>query len=305
MTSPTCTASPRVPTPSVAASRPRSQSRAGVVRAARAVTATVLAMAACLSVAACQTGDAQVTPPVVLGMTSSMPAFYSDAQNTIYQVKLAVPLPMRKPAAAELNSAATPPYPRAPFLLESDVRIEIRFTLTNLDDTPHTVELLVDPWNEFVRYRPAIQLIDEENTRVDLSGNDTFHTLGPKERKVGVITPDDTRELAVDLATIENILAHPPDPTVPGGFSTAALINRAVNLQNRSTNGDPILTPFIPAVVAGLVGFDLGLRSSAQANIAVEITVDVTDLKGNRVIVPGDTQAPIGMPSGVVSTTGG
>ena len=302
MTSPNCTASPRVGTPMPAASCPRSRAR--LRSHVHATAASLFALAAGLAVAACQSGDAQVTPPVVLGMTSTMPAFYSDAQNTIYQVKVGVPLPMRKPTDAERSSVKTPPYPRMPFLLESDVRIEIRWTLTNLDDAPHTVELLVDPWNEFVRYRPAIQLIDEEKTRVDLSGNDQFHTLGPKERKVGVITPDDTRELAVDLATIQNILANPPDATT-GGFSAAALINRAVNLQNRSTNGDPILTPYIPSVIAGLVGFDLGLRSGGQANIAVEITVDVTDLKGNHVITPGDNQAPIGMPGGVVSTTGG
>ena len=299
-------APPRVGTPAVAASRPhdgcaqRTTARGRLRGASGALAFTIVAG---LAVAACQSGDAQVTPPVVLGMTDTMPAFYSDQENTLYQVKLPVPLPMRKPLDSELSDTKTPPYPRAPFLLASDVRLEIRWTLTNLDDKPHTVELLFDPWNEFVRYRPAIQQIDEENTRIDLSGNDQFHKLGPKERLVGVLTPDDTRELAVDLATIESILANPP--AADAQYGAPALINRAVAVQNRSTDGDPLLTPYIPAVIAGLTGFDLGMRTSERANVAVEVTVDITDLQGNRVIVPGDNQEPIGMPAGTVSTTGG
>ena len=65
-----------------------------------------------------------------------------------------------------------------------------------------------------------------------------------------------------------------------------------------STDGDPLITRYIPKVIAGLTGFDLGLRTSGeQANVAVEIVVDITDLNGNRVIPTGGSEKPIGEPS--------
>ena len=56
---------------------------------------------------------------------------------------------------AAQNLPAADPYPRGPWLKESDLHLEIRYTLTNLDDQPHTVLMMIDPWNEFVRYKLA------------------------------------------------------------------------------------------------------------------------------------------------------
>jgi len=77
-----------------------------------------------------------------------------------------------------------------------------------------------------------------------------------------------------------------------------ALMNHAMNLQNRSTQPDPLLQKWIPTTgIPGLTGFDLGIRTTEPANIAIEVTVDITDLNGNRVIAQGDTtNKPIGLP---------
>jgi hypothetical protein len=109
-------------------------------------------------------------------------------------------------------------------------------------------------------------------------------------------------ELAVDLATVENILKNPPqDPNA----DVAGIINRAFDVQNRSNQFDPIVSPYIPQVIAGLTGFDLGLRTEEEGTIAVEITIDITDLNGERVIPSGDTSTEkIAVPAHVISPPG-
>jgi hypothetical protein len=256
---------------------------------------------------ACDNGTAQVTPPVVLGMTDQIAASYSDAQLTIFTVQVPVKLPMRAPTDAERQALGpkVDPYPRAPFLLNDDVRIEVRFTLSNLDDKQHSIELLLDPWNEFVRYRGGVTVVNDEVTTPNLSGYDKFYVLPPKGRVVGTLTTDDMHDLAIKLATVENIIlkAPPPDPMNPMSGPTG-LINRVFNIQNRTNTGDPLFTPYIPTVIAGMTGFDLGLRSYEPANVAVEITVDVTDVNGHRVVQPGQSDALMREPTTVLTPPG-
>jgi hypothetical protein len=207
---------------------------------------------------------------------------------------------LRRPADGERGTGDANPYPRPPFHLASDTRITARFTLSNLTADPQTVEVLLDPWNEFVRYAPGIE-VGSQVTTPNLSGIDRFFVVPPFERVEGILTPDDMVELAVDLGTAMKLHRAPPaaDGSVPG----AALYNRAFNVQNRSTQPDPLLAPFLPSVVAGLVGFDLGLRTSQPARVAIEVVLDVEDLNGDRVIParddstrrvgrPGTTLAP-------------
>jgi hypothetical protein len=226
--------------------------------------------------------DQQVRDPVVLGMTSQVPASYSDGQVSIFLVSTPVQLPMRRYTDEEGQALGrVQGLPREPFLKVSDVRIEVRFTLTNLDDKRQSVELLLDPWNEFVRYRPGITVVDED-ALPNFSGFQKSFMLDPKQRIEGTITPDDMIELGVDLATAQVIAASPPPATA--AQNAAALMNRAFNLQNRSSQYDPLITPRVPAQSPGVVGFDLGLRTLEPANIAVEVVVDVRDLHGDRVI---------------------
>ena len=114
--------------------------------------------------------------------------------------------------------------------------------ITNLDDASNTVELLVDPWNPYVKYKPGVEIVSDEETLPDFSGYDRYYVLGQKERLVGTLVPDDTRELANDLATVMNISVI--DPTDPDGNG---LFNHTFNLQNRSTRPtDLLIEPYIP-----------------------------------------------------------
>lgn len=259
-------------------------------------TGLLLALGLVPALGACVNNDAnQVTPPVALGMSKTIAPFYSDQQITIYQVETPVTLPVRRPTDGEAKALGkADPYPRAPFLHADDLRVEIRFTLSNLDDEAHSVELLVDPWNEFVRYKPGVQVVSDEQTIPDFSGYDKFFVLPPKSRTAGTITRDDTNELAVDLATAENAMANPP--AAGAGTNLNALFNHIFNLQNRSNDGDPLVTPLVPKTIAGLTGFDLGLRSYGPANVAVEVLVDIVDVAGDRVIGAGSGAKPIGPP---------
>lgn len=245
----------------------------------------------------------QVLTPSIVGMTQNTPPFYSDTQTSLFEVQIPVRLPMRRPNDDErAGLPAMAGFPRTPFLKVDDVDITVRFTLANLDNEKRTVELLLDPWNEFVRYKPIVEVVNQDVTTPDYSGFDKFFVLGPLERFEGIITPDDTREMAIDLAVAELLVAQPPPQ---GGESANGLINRAFNLQNRSSAFDPLLSPIMARIptVPGLVGFDLGLRTNAAMNVAVEVIVDVHDKSKdkNRVVPSGQDDKTFGPPGTILS----
>lgn len=279
--------------------RPGAQSPLVAVR--RPHAGIILGSLVALLAFGCESSSgSQVTSPDAVGMTDTMAPYYTDGQTTLYEVQTPVHLPIRAPNGT-LPTGSGAPFPNAPFVAASDIRTEIRYTISNLDNAKHTVELLIDPWNEFVRYKPGIQIVSDEQTTPDLSGFDKFFVLEPKARIQGTLTPDDTRELAVDLATCYNINANPPMGMngMPDTTNGNALFNHVMSIQNRSNGYDPLIAPYIPKVIPGMIGFDLGLRTEEQANIAVEVQVDVTDLSDaqNRVIQPGSSDAPMAMPT--------
>jgi hypothetical protein len=261
---------------------------------------------------ACTSGAAdQVTQPMALGMTSSTPAYYSDGQLTLYQVATPVPLPVRRMTGADIQAvgAAPPgtPYPRGVFLRAENESVEVHYTISNIDDVEHSVWLLVDPWNEFVRWRPGVTVVNDEVTQPNY-GYDIEFVIAPKERIQGTLTPDIVHEIAIKLASVENLLAgaqaQASAPMAPGtGFSATTIANNIFNPKNHSNSSpsDPLYAPWIPPVVAGMTGFDLGLRTSEPANLAIEITMDVRDLRGNRFVEQDSTDPQMGPPPQVLS----
>jgi hypothetical protein len=231
---------------------------------------------------------------------------------------------VRKPTASELAALAKPvpgtPYPRAPFLTADDESIEVHYTISNIDNQQHVVWLLIDPWNEFVRWDPGVTVVSDEETDPNY-GYDLAFVVPAMSRIDGTLTPDDMHEIAIKLASVENLLASPQakaaeaaamgdagnsstnpppdDPNntdYPSGFDPTVYANNIMNPQNRSNGNDPLYTPWIPAEIAGLTGFDLGIRTSEPANVAVEITMQIQDLQGNRFVPSGSNQAEIGLP---------
>jgi hypothetical protein len=254
-------------------------------------------------VSACAGQDEkEVLPPVVLGMLETTTPAYDDGEQQIFQVAREVRLPFRDPKPEERQRGEQAPYSRPPFHVATDSRVTVRYTLSNLDDQEHTVELLVDPWNEFVRYVPGVTAVREDEVLPNFSGIDRFILVPPKGRVEGIITPDDMVELATDLTVAMSLARRPPDAM--GAFAGAVLFNRAFNIQNRSSEPDPVLQPWMPGAkenVAAVIGFDIGLRTYAPAKVAVELVIDIEDLNGERVVMDGEADRQVGRPGTVLS----
>jgi hypothetical protein len=245
-------------------------------------------------------------------MTNTTPPYYSDGQLTLYQVMTPVELPVRAMTAADTKAAgaapAGTPYPRGVFLRAEYESVEVHYTLSNVDDSPHDVWLLIDPWNEFVRWKPGVTVVNDETT-VPNYGYDLEFPLPAKDRIEGAITFDDMHEIAIKLASVENLLASAAQGAAQGQaaggtmFDATAVSNNIFNPANRSNDSpsDPFYTPWIPTVIAGITGFDLGLRTSEPANVAVEITIEVQDLRGDRFVLEGSNHATMGPPPQVLS----
>jgi hypothetical protein len=257
----------------------------------------------------------QVTRPVALGMTSTTAPFYDDGQTMLFQVQVPVPLPVRAMTAGDVQAVgaapAGTPYPRGVFLRAEDESVEIHFTLSNVDAASHNVWLLIDPWNEFVRWRPGLTVTEEEAT--PNFGYDLYFTVPGKQRVDGTITSDDVHEIAIKLASAEQLLASPQAQAqiqaqaqmqmTVSTFDGTAIANNIFNPQNRSNSVPPDLlyTPWIPPVIGGVTGFDLGLRTGEPANVAVEITMEVQDLRGDHFVQQDSNAAEMGMPPQTLS----
>jgi hypothetical protein len=231
---------------------------------------------------------------------------YDDNELTIYEAKTSLMLPIIAPKPAQLealSSDASDPFERLPWVGQNDVHIQVTWTLSNLDPGAHAVWVMLDPWNEFGRYQPAVHIDGDEAVR-DLSGIDMlFNVPGTEDeaepRIVGTFTFDDMDELAVDFATVFKILNDAVPAAADEDDPRPTLVNNAFNVRDRS-NRSPLLTPYRPSVVPGLVGFDYGVRTSEHANVALEIVVELRD-DGDRVPERGQVVPLLEPPETVIS----
>lgn len=259
---------------------------------------------------ACGDAETRRLPPVSVALVETLPPIYDDGELTIYEAKTRLMLPIIAPSDAQvarLSAEPTDPFERQPWVTHDDVGVQVTWTLSNLDAADRSVWVMLDPYNEFGRYEPAIVVTDDEAVR-DLSGIDMLFLLPGTEsdgaqadpRIIGTFTFDDMDELALDFATVFKIVedAAPSDEADNDPRST--LVNYAFNVRNRSYNS-PLLDPYRPESVPGLVGFDFGLRTSEPANVALEIVVEIRDRRGDRVAERGQTVRLLEPPEAVIS----
>jgi hypothetical protein len=195
-----------------------------------------------------------------------------------------------------------------PWVTLDDVRVQLTWTLSNLENRRHNVWLLVDPWTEFGRYWPGLTLIDADDGEYapNRSGYEYYYSLdgankGESSRRHGTLTYDDMDEVARDFATVMNLIKFPPTTGLggqvldPGEDPLPGYANHAFHFENRSEN-DPLVRSWVPQVFAGLTGVDIGLRTSdtgedpgadpsapAAPKIALEVVVEITDLGSGKV----------------------
>jgi hypothetical protein len=305
---------------------------AGVTRPLAGPPAPILpavALLACLSAACGAENQDESLPIVQVGMTctradpnvpdsaceSNVPPIYDDGEVTIYEVKKGVAFPILAPdevARGQLNGIPMEPYGRRPWVTTDDIQVQVTWTISNLDEQEHVVELLLDPWNEFGRYYPGLQLVDpdEEKYMPNFSGIDKRYIVSPASgeapRVHGTFTFSDLSEMATDLATVMGMIKTPPvvagdpedmeDPTV-------TYTNHAFHWQNHSYN-DPLVRAWIPPTVAGLTGLDLGFRTYEPANVAIEVAIELVDKNGKRLRRSGDENKPLLPPTDEIITVG-
>lgn len=300
----------------VAPLRPASSPRLGAARSGAPRLPSLLHALGFLAAlcAGCGSQDQEQNLPLLqVGMTAEVAPLYDDGELQIFEVKKGVAFPILAPSdltRGELNQLHVEPYGRRPWVTTDDVEVQLSWTLSNLDDRAHDVELLVDPWNEFARYYPGLQLTDADNQEYlpNLSGIDQRYAVGPSSsgdasRVHGTYTFADLKELATDFATVMNLLKNPPpgeadaddDPTV-------VYANHAFHRQNRSYR-DALTQAWVPDVIAGLTGLDVGFRTSEPANLAIEVAIEVVDQNGKRLRPPGSS-APLLPPTENVLTLG-
>ena len=288
--------------------------RGGALGSVGPVPGSLALIAGCLALSSIGCGEADETrmlPPSQVAMNQSVAPIYSDDELTIFEVKKPLQFPILAPEEGMpgAQDGQYEPYGRVPWITLEDVRVQISYTVSNLDAEQHNVHLIIDPWTEFGRYWPGLTLIDAEEGEYaqNLSGFDSYFVLpgvneGEASRRHGVITYDDMDEVARDFATVMNLIKFPPAP--PAGSDPADVenplptyVNHAFHFQNQS-HRDPLVPAWVPSVVAALTGVDFGLRTEEAGadgehapNIALEIVAEVTDLGAGKVRREGAEEA--------------
>lgn len=269
-----------------------------------------------LSVGCSDENHEESLPILQVGMTKAVPPIYDDGELQIFEVKKGMAFPILEPGGVtrgQLAAKATEPYGPYPWVTTDDIDVQVSFTITNLDDDDHQVEMLVDPWNEFGRYYPGLQLTDADNEEYmpNFSGIDKRYfapgkAAGDAQRVHGTYTFSDLKEMATDLATVMNLLANPP-PTMGDGDDeedpTVTYTNHAFHWQNHSYD-DPLVQAWVPSVVAGLTGVDIGFRTYEEANIAMEVAIEIVDKNGKRIRHEDQTDKPLLEPTQEIITVG-
>jgi hypothetical protein len=275
-------------------------------------TTTVLATFAFV-LAGCSGSTTRNLDPANLALTAKMAPAYDDGELTLYESYVGVNLPVRQPTASQtaaLPKGAIGPFDHHPWVTTGNVKCQLTWTLANLDDASHTVELLVDPWNEFGKYVPGIT-VEGDNATPNLSGYDEVYDLpglkGSKSARIEhTIAFDDLDEVATDFATAIAILTNVKPTMTADGVTDdprVGLVNHAFNLQNRH-GSDPLTDGYTPAVIPALVGFNLGLRTTEKANLVIEYSIEMVDDDGNRVVEEGSHEATLQAPGRTYSLGG-
>jgi hypothetical protein len=260
--------------------------------------------------------ETRMLPPTQVAMDASAPAVFSDGETTLFEVKRPVDFPIIAPEGGMPGTQAgvDEPYGRRPWITLEDVRVQITWTLSNLESRRHNVWLLVDPRTEFGRYWPGLTLVDADEGEYEpnRSGYEYYYSLegkgaGDKSRRHGTLTYEDMDEVARDFATVMNMLKFPPtaglggQPLEEGENPLPNYVNHAFHFENRSES-DPLVAEWVPGVVAGLTGVEIGLRTSdsgetpgpdedtpAAPKLALEVVVEITDLGTGKVRREGAT----------------
>jgi hypothetical protein len=300
----------------------------GPVVGSNALVGAVLACAA-VNVGCGTEDETRILPPEQVAMDASAPSVFNDGETVLFEVKKAVYFPIIAPEGGlpGTQDGVAEPYGRTPWVGLEDVRVQLTWTLSNLENRRHNVWLLVDPRTEFGRYWPGLTLVDAEEGEYvpNRSGYEYYYSLegkgaGERSRRHGTLTYDDMDEVARDFATVMNLIKFPPTTGIGGGeleegeSPVPTYANHAFHFENRSED-DALVADWVPGVVAGLTGVDIGLRTADRSEtagpdpdvavapkIALEVVVEITDLAGGKVRREGARDPLLGSNETIITT---
>lgn len=209
--------------------------------------------------------------PFIVAITQATPALIAGDEASLFQVTRPIGFPI-KPRPRDLPRTAG--YRHGVWITPNELRTQLSYVISNLEDTDLEVELLVDAWNGSRFYAPQVRLVDDE-VEADRSCVQRLMIVPAKGRVEGRVSFDDFERMAIALAGMTNEGNNAPNPF--------HLLDPSTELYE-----SPLSKPYIPAVIESILGFDLSLRTRAAARVAVEATVEAIDLA--EVLVPeGDT----------------
>lgn len=200
-----------------------------------------------------------------LALTNDTAPALQTEDGALFIVETHAWLPVRTPSAAEraalnVSGDAAKPFPRLPWVARDDIPMQVDFTLTNLDNVKHNIDVLLNGANEFHEYFPRV-IVDEQQAIPLHSQWEKRYDLGPKQRISETVREEELDEMAVDLATVVN---------------GAPNSDEIVYFENNSAT-DKRAQPYIPKVIPGIVGVRLGLLATEQSNVFLEASVRVRD----------------------------
>jgi hypothetical protein len=239
-------------------------------------------MICALACALCGCGDQRVYlgdgKLYQVALTPSTPPVFASRDGALYMVETRASLPLRQPSPTELHDLQMGvrawkhlPFSRLPWIERGDEELQVDFSLSNLDDTSHDVDVVINGANEFDEYFPGVAVVANNPVPMHAQWERTY-TLAPKSRQAHTVREEELDEAAVDLATVVNGAPNPDE---------------VVYFENKSSS-DPRSQKYIPAVIPGLIALRLGLRATQTGQILLEATVRVRDVAG-KLAQSGDT----------------
>jgi hypothetical protein len=153
------------------------------------------------------------------------------------------------------------PFDRLPWVERGDLELQLDFSLSNLDDTDHDIDVIVNGANEFFEYVPRVLQVDDMVIPLHAQWERRY-TVPAGGRLTRTIREDEFDEVAVDLATVVN---------------GAPNSDEVVYFENKS-GSDKRSIQYIPKVIPGLTALRLGLRSTEAMTILLEATLRVRDV---------------------------
>lgn len=224
----------------------------------RSLSVALVLMPVLVSVSCIEEQRYHVVGETVVLSAATPPAYVTDDDEEVFRVERAFSLRISEPNARELAAlagearASALPYPRLPWVALHDLELQLDYALTNESDEPLVAMVTLNGVNEFHYYAPGPENLHQWERRI---------ALGAGARVHGTVTELELDELAVDLATVVN---------------GAPNSNLVVETRSQASR-DERVQPFVPAVIAGLVGLRAGLETTRAVPLTLELSIRVQD----------------------------